>query len=150
MALITRILVPTDFSDCARRALEYSAELASKLSASVVLLHVYMPPIVYMPEGVWTLPDAMIDVRNDLEQALNKLAVQARELGVRQVDTAVIEGDPAHQVVKHAEKERCDLIVMGTHGRGALKHLVLGSVAEKVVRRASCPVLTVGPRAEVH
>lgn len=150
MALITRILVPTDFSDCAKRALEYSAELASKLSASVVLLHVYMPPIVYMPEGVWTLPDAMIDVRNDLEQALNKLAVQARELGVRQVDTAVIEGDPAHQVVKHAEKERCDLIVMGTHGRGALKHLVLGSVAEKVVRRASCPVLTVGPRAEVH
>jgi universal stress protein A len=150
MALITRILVPTDFSECAKRSLEHAVELASKLSASLLLTHVYLPPIVYMPEGVWAMPNGMASLHAQLEQALQKLAAQTRQLSSRPADIALVEGEPAKEIVKAARTHGCDLIVIGTHGRSGLGHLVLGSVAEKVVRNASCPVLTVGPHAEVH
>jgi nucleotide-binding universal stress UspA family protein len=148
MAIIQRILVPTDFSDCARRALDYAAELANRLSASIVVAHIYVPPVVYMPEGVWAMPDAFPDARKDLEQAMARLAAQVREKKVAQVETVIVEGDPSHEIVKVAQQQKCDLVVLGTHGRTGVRHLVLGSVAEKVVRRSTCPVLTVGPRAD--
>jgi universal stress protein A len=150
MTLITRILVPTDFSECAKRSLEYAVELAAKLSASLLLTHVYLPPIVYMPEGVWAMPNGMASVHDQLEQALQRLAAQVRQRSARPADVALVEGEPAKEIIKTARAQACDLIVIGTHGRGGLGHLVLGSVAEKVVRGASCPVLTVGPHAEVH
>jgi nucleotide-binding universal stress UspA family protein len=150
MTLISRILVPTDFSDCAKRALEYSVDLASRLAASLILVHVYLPPIVYMPEGVWAMPNGTANLYDQLGQALTQLAAQTRLASSRPVETVLVEGDPAKQIVRMATEKQCDLIVIGTHGRSGLGHLVLGSVAEKVVQRANCPVLTVGPRAEVH
>jgi nucleotide-binding universal stress UspA family protein len=149
MTLISRILVPTDFSACASHALDYGVELAAKLSASLVLLHVYLPPIVYMPEGIWAMPQGTLNLHDQLERALNTLAAQTRKTSSRPVETALVEGDPAKQIAEAAVAQHCDLIVIGTHGRSGLGHLVLGSVAEKVVQRASCPVLTVGVRAVV-
>jgi nucleotide-binding universal stress UspA family protein len=144
MPLIGRILVPTDFSACARRALDYGAELASQLSAPLVLLHVHAPPKVYAPDEIlWvTIPDEP-ELRAELERTLGALADEARQLGARDVSIAVVDGDPWHAIVEVARDRDCDLIVIGTHGRGALKQLLLGAVADKVVRRAHCPVLTV-------
>jgi nucleotide-binding universal stress UspA family protein len=146
MKPITRILVPTDFSDCATRALEYAIELASKLSASIVLLHVYLPPVVYMPDGIWALPQGAPNVHDKLRAALEALAARTRQAASRPVEIALAEGDPAKEIVKAATDYACDLIVIGTHGRTGLSHLVLGSVAEKVVQRGHCPVLTVALR----
>ena len=146
MTTISRILVPTDFSDCATRALEYAIELASKLSATIVLAHVFLPPIVYMPDGIWALPEGAPNVHDKLLEALDKLAAQTRVASSRPVETTLVEGDPAKESVKAATHQACDLIVIGTHGRSGLSHLVLGSVAEKVVQHATCPVLSVALR----
>lgn len=146
MPPITRILVPTDFSECATHALEYAVELAVKLSASMVLLHVFLPPVVYMPDGVWALPEGAPNVHDKLRTALDSLAAQTRKTSSRPVETALAEGDPSKEIVKAAADHGCDLIVIGTHGRSGISHLVLGSVAEKVVQRAACPVLTVALR----
>ncbi len=146
MSPITRILVPTDFSDCATRALEYAIELASKLSASIVLVHVFLPPVVYMPDGIWALPQGAPNVHDKLREALEALAAKTRKSSSRPVEIALVEGDPPKEIVKAASDYACDLIAIGTHGRSGISHLVLGSVAEKVVQRAHCPVLTVAMR----
>jgi nucleotide-binding universal stress UspA family protein len=149
MTLVHRILVPTDFSVCAEHAFEYAAELAVKLAAPLVLLHVYPLPVAYGPEGiVWQMAPSVSDIEAELVTALTKLAVRARELGVRDVETVTASGGAWREILRVAEDRACDLIVMGTHGRGGFEHLLLGSVAEKVVRKARCPVLTVTQRAK--
>lgn len=145
MALIQRILVPTDFSDCAKRAIDYATELCKSLSAALVVVHVYAPPTVYLPDGVWTLPVTDADMRKELNTGLEKLAADARAVGIRDVSTVLTEGNAAHEIGCVARDQHCDLIVMGTHGRSGVKHLLLGSVAEQVIRRADCAVLTVRP-----
>jgi nucleotide-binding universal stress UspA family protein len=147
MTLIQRILVPTDFSDCAKRAIDYATELCKSLSATLVVLHIYAPPTVYLPDGVWTLPATDADMRTELNSGLEKLATDLRAAGVRDVSTALVEGNAAHEIGRVAHDQHCDLIVMGTHGRSGVKHLLLGSVAEQVIRRADCAVLTVRPAA---
>ena len=147
MALIHRILVPTDFSDGARHALDYAVEQARAFAASLVLAHAHTPPMIYAPEGVmltplWDEPE----LRAQLADSLAKLAAEVRERGIAEVSTQLLDGTPWQEIVRAAAEDKCDLIVMGTHGRGGLKHLFLGSVAERVVRKAPCPVLTVGAR----
>lgn len=143
MALITRILVPTDFSACAERAVDYGIELAQATSASIVLVHVYRLPSVYLPEGMWIPPTIDIDLQAELTKALEATVARVRAAGVASVEATVLEGEAWREIVHVALDRRCDLIVMGTHGRGAVQHLLLGSVAEKVVRKSTCPVLTV-------
>ncbi len=143
MPLIHRILIPTDFSSCATRAIEYGTELALANAAPVVLLHVYRSPMMYMPDGEWVPPISEADVRTELERGLRDAADKIRAAGVREVQTVLVEGDARTEILRVAADRACDLIVMGTHGRGAVQHLLLGSVAEKVVRKSSCPVLTV-------
>ncbi len=136
-----RILVPCDFSDCSRAALDYAVALAGKLDASVTLLHVIEPvqtgflieaPVSRQSQGA---------VR---ERALKELGawVSRWAPGVRTGRPLVKAGKPWDVVVAVARTSAADLVVMGTHGHTGLKHAVLGSVAERVVRHASCPVLT--------
>lgn len=144
MALATRILIATDFSPCSQHALEYAADLAKQLHATLLVTHVYFPPVVAVPEAV--IPLSTADMHSFLERmqkGLDDAAAVAKRLGAEQVETVLLEGDPWHQVVRCAHDRRCDLIVVGTHGRGAVAHFILGSVAEKIVRKAACPVLVV-------
>lgn len=151
MTLFHRILVPTDFSECAGHALEYAAELSVKLAAPLLIAHIYQPPVVYTPEGyVWATLPSEAQVRDDLMIALGRQAAAARARGARDVETTVATGGAWHEIVKLAEDRGCDLVVMGTHGHSGIKHALLGSVAEKVVRKATCPVLTVSQRAKVQ
>jgi nucleotide-binding universal stress UspA family protein len=147
MSTITRILTPTDFSDHAHDALSYAAVLSQKFEAPLVLLHVYASAVIPVPGGYVMVSAAeLADLRLRLTEGLDLEKQRAIDQGAVAVETALTEGTPWQQIVSAADEHDCDLIVIGTHGRTGLSHLIIGSVAEKVVRKAPCPVLTVGPR----
>jgi nucleotide-binding universal stress UspA family protein len=143
---ITRILVPMDFSAPSDRALRYAATLAGRLGASVELFHVVEDPFM---SGAWGSETYVPDIQQLLDgliaDASERLSTLKSSLADKNVPvtTRVERGRPAHTIVERANAGGFDLIVMGTHGRTGLSHLIMGSVAERVVRNASCPVLTV-------
>ncbi len=144
-ARFQRILWPTDFSPTAKAALPYAADLAADYGAQLVLLHVVPVTSMYVPEvsgAVWM--DIQKRARVAAAQDLRRLAEKVKGQGIR-THTVVAQGVPFDQILRVAKKLRCDLIVLATHGRTGLKHVLMGSVAENVVRRAPCPVLTVRP-----
>jgi universal stress protein A len=145
---IRHILAPTDFSDYSKQALSDALELAQTFGAKLSLLHV-VEPSPYL--GEFTPPTMGADLLSDLERqasaALAQLLPDAQEAKV-EVTRAVAIGSPSQTIVETAEAEHVDLIVMATHGRTGLSHLLIGSVAERVVRTAPCPVLTIRPPAE--
>ena len=145
---IRHILAPTDFSDYSKKALSDALDLAQTFGAKLSLLHVIEPP-PYPIEGF--VPSAVgADLLGDLEQQtsaeLAQVLPDAQEAKV-EVTRAVAIGSPSQKIVETAEAEHVDLIVMATHGRTGLSHLLIGSVAERVVRTAPCPVLTIRPPA---
>lgn len=139
MLTIKRILVPTDFSVTSESAFAYACSLAVQLQSSLLLLHV----IDSMAERMLGLPRDMLQgAYDDAQGRLESLASQAKRMGLETAfDTRI--GHPYRQIICCADEREADLIVMGTHGRSAIAHLLLGSVAEHVVRTAPCPVLTV-------
>jgi len=142
----TRILVPTDFSAASELALTTARELAERLGASIHLLHVLEDPYsttAYATEVYGYLPpDIKENWQRDAEAHMATVLTPDERARFK-TTTAVLFGSPAKTIVEHAQAEGIDLIVMGTHGRGGVAHLFLGSVAERVVRTAHCPVLTV-------
>lgn len=141
-----RILWPTDFSPVAKTALPYALDLAADAGAELVLLHVLTPPLTYagpeIPGALWG--ELQQKNRAAAREELRRLAAQVEGPRVR-VHTLLAEGVPFDQILRVAKRLRCDLIVLATHGRTGLGHVLMGSVAENVVRRAHCPVLTVRP-----
>jgi nucleotide-binding universal stress UspA family protein/mono/diheme cytochrome c family protein len=146
---IKSLLVPLDFSSTSAHALDYARALAFRFGASVHLIHVCeVPPVATASMDGFAV--AYTDWSRQLgEEAEKELAKVARELDSTQVTTEVLFGNPARAIVSSATTRGADLIVMGTHGRSAIMHMLMGNVAERVVRTAPCPVLTVGePRAK--
>ncbi len=149
MPNIKKILCPIDFSACSAEALDYAKELAKMLGASVHLLHVYQDPLANVPfarANTSGAPSAPIDeieaARRGRKTEIERLQKVCTDHGVpTQVEE--VEGVPASAIVEAASRAKVDLIVLGTHGRTGLAHVVVGSVAERVVRLAQCPVLTV-------
>jgi nucleotide-binding universal stress UspA family protein len=145
-----RILCPVDFSECSSAALEEAASLAKVIGAELTLLHAYQNPAYVLPmQGyVGFSGDFLTKLREQLDGEIAKQAVPLRDQGIA-VKTELIEGVPYKAIVDHAKENRSDLIVMGTHGRTGLAHALTGSVAERVVRLAHCPVLvTRGPQQQ--
>ncbi len=141
-----RICCPIDFSDTARAAMEVAVDLANKNGAEVVLLHAYPIPGYTFPDGsVVASPKMMDELAAQAERHLVEWQREAEALGAPRVVTAKAVGEPAAEIVAYARANAVDLLVMGTHGRTGLEHALMGSIAERVVRRASCPVLTVRP-----
>ena len=142
MITIKRILVPTDFSDQGKTALMYAVAFADRFGAAIDLLHVLEP----VPPGALlsyvSLNDLKKGMQEEAEKHLETLHTECNNYAfpVRKI---VVEGHPFVEIIKHAKESNADMIVMGTHGRGAIAHMLLGSVAEKVVRKSPCPVLTV-------
>jgi nucleotide-binding universal stress UspA family protein len=143
---ITRILVPTDFSEMSDAALEWAKTIAATMGASLHLLHVFEDPFVAGAFGA----DAYVPMAPStraalLEDARARLATRLTpgERARFRATTEIVTGLSAQTIVDYAAEQKIDLIVMGTHGRTGVAHLLLGSVAEKVVRIAPCPVLTV-------
>ncbi|MBI2391347.1 MAG: universal stress protein [Deltaproteobacteria bacterium] len=153
MPTIRRILVPTDFSRCSEAAMDYALDLAQKLGAQVQLLHVWEVPVgigveaihvVSLPEG--GRASLAEFVRGEAEKELGRLMTSLKERGFT-VQAKLTTGEPGRQIVDAAKE--ADLVVMGTHGRGAVAHFLLGSVTERVIRKSTTPVLTIRvPEAE--
>jgi len=145
MIPIGRILVPTDFSEPADAALKWATALAREFGSRLYLLHVVPEPYAY-PWGteLSTLPlnDILTQSEDAARQRLGELAADTA-LPAEQVVTRAVVGTPVDQVLALVKDEQIDLVVLGTHGRGLVGHLLLGSVAERVVRRSPVPVLTV-------
>jgi nucleotide-binding universal stress UspA family protein len=146
VAVITlkRILVATDFSDASKAALVYGRELAHTFAARLDVLHVVPNLANYYAAETYTA--AFPEIEEGMEQAAEReidrlLTDEDRRLGARAI-LRTLES-PAAGIIQHARDANIDLIVIGTHGRGGVAHLLMGSVAERVVRTAPCPVLTV-------
>ena len=140
------IIVPYDFSDHARVALSTAADLARRLESDLHLLHVVQLPVYTYPgfQGFAAAPEPdLVDVRNGAMKSLREIAAEIEGLPGK-VEAHVVEGATVVEMIRQAAEEfDADLIVMGTHGRTGIAHVFLGSVAERTLRNAPCPVLTV-------
>lgn len=151
---IARILIPVDGSKPSDRAAEYAVDMAKRRKANLVAVHVmHLPAYVLTPAPIEGMPTHMVtpipvttsnEERKMAENYLNKVKKMAKRAKVK-IETKLIEDQPSivHAITKIAEKEGCDLIVMGTKGRTGIKRFLLGSVASGVVTYAPCPVLVV-------
>ena len=146
MASWTKICCPVDFSETSRAALEEAAELARRYEAELALVHVFEPPAATADLMV-APPEMFEQTAKDLERKLELWKGEAERRGAKVVRAVVMTGAAATEAVRFAREGGYDLVVMGTHGRRGIRHLVLGSVAERVVREAPCAVLVVRPRA---
>lgn len=147
---IRRILCPVDFSDASRHALEHATAIAGWYDARLLVLHVWTPPIPVVPPLLFAEPDHLeLPTEAGREEVLARLrewTADAQRAG-RLVDVDLVTGNPAARIIEWAASYEADLVVMGTHGRGGFERLLLGSVAERVLHRAACPVLTIPPPA---
>lgn len=145
---IKSIVCPIDFSPGSERAMEHAMSVAEKYGATVHLLHVYPLDVFVGPDGGLTLtPEIVAKIAEQSTQGLEKLATPFREQG-RSVAIHVCDGMAAEETVRFAQKQKADLIVVGTHGRTGLSRMFMGSVAERIVRTSHVPVLTVHLAAE--
>jgi len=141
------VLVPVDFSGHANVALELAVELVRGSGGTIHLLHAYEVPIGTIPPYGVAVPDTLLaQVRDAAARRLEKAAHKVTAAGVA-CQTHVVHGSAADAIAEAAERFHADLIVMGTRGLTGLKHVLLGSVAERTVRIAPCPVLTVPTRS---
>jgi nucleotide-binding universal stress UspA family protein len=146
----SKVLCPIDFSEPARAALKVAAELCAQFGAELTLFHAYELPGYTLPEGSVVASPKMLQELADLAAAhLAEWKKLAEEMGAPRVRAEKAIGTPALEIVEVARQGGYDIIV-GTHGRTGLRHAIVGSVAERVVRRAGCPVLTVHPHGWEH
>ncbi len=148
MVTIKNILVPTDFSESATAAYAYAREMAAIFKSKIILIHVY-EPIVFYSEAPIGMPD-LVDIEKNIhassDQSMDRIIDQHFRGGEHEslsVEKLLIQGKPFIEIIRVAKEQSVDLIIMSTHGRSALEHILLGSVTEKVVRKAPCPVLTI-------
>lgn len=144
MEKIERVLVPTDFSDYSNEAFNVAITLAGQTRATILLAHILEPigsPIDFTRFEPPSYPELKIG------QTLDRMARPGREKGLL-IETHVLRGDPPTEIVKATKALNCNLIVMGTHGRTGMAHLLMGSVAERVIRSSPVPVLVVRLRKE--
>ena len=145
---IKRMLCASDFSPASRPALRLAQELARTLKARLILFHAYEISVPigdggYLPPSV--MQEMLTATRDAAAQSLKRLARSSQGTGVR-MSTLLAEGPAAAAIIRAAKKQRVNLVVMGTHGRTGVRRLLMGSVADRVIRTASCPVLGVGGR----
>jgi len=137
------ILVPIDFSDFSKSALKYAVTFAQHYHSKLTLVYV-MEPVIYPPDfsmGQITLPTVNFEIDQRAKEELEKLA--ATEIGTLvEVKTILRTGKPFVEIIETAKEEDADLIIISTHGHSGMEHILFGSTADKVVRKAPCPVLT--------
>lgn len=143
MISLKTILVPSDFSECSDEALRYGLELARRFDASLHLLHVVQDPVT-QPWAAEGFSAPLFEVVEQWQrQAEARLRASVPDADRHRVTVASVVATPYAEILAYAAANDVDLIVMGTHGRSGVSHMLLGSIAERVVRRAPCPVLTV-------
>jgi nucleotide-binding universal stress UspA family protein len=141
---IKTILFPTDFSNGARAAMDHAVSLARDYKAKLILLYVIQDISIaewYIPSSL-SVTDLVEDMQRSADKEMDKWAGEV-SAKVKETEKLVVRGVPFVEIIKTAKEKNADLIVIGTHGRTGIDHMLFGSTAEKVVRKAPCPVLTV-------
>jgi len=139
-----RILCPIDFSPTSRGAADAAVGLARRFGATVTLFHSYDMPAYPMPDGSFVpVPMPLQEITDAIERTLAEWKRTSQAAAPVPIDVASTVGPATSEILRFAKEGRYDLIVMGTHGRTGLRHMLLGSVAERIVREAACPVLTI-------
>jgi nucleotide-binding universal stress UspA family protein len=150
MTTFQKILVPTDFSPHSAEAISVAATIARAYASMLTLVYVFDPVPFALAESVtFFSPERQEQLLHEFEKRLAVTKRAAERAGAHAVVTRVLRGDPAPTIAAFAQAGTFDLIVMGTHGRTGIGHALIGSVAEKVVRSSSCPVLTVRGRGDL-
>jgi nucleotide-binding universal stress UspA family protein len=141
---INTILVPVDFSDCSRKGLQYAIRFANGFGARIILLHATYLGYIYSSEGtaIYDIPALQKAARKNAQRQMRQLVRAVNFEGVK-FETAFTDGSPVSDICSFAKEHDVDLIITSTHGLTGLKHALIGSVAEQVVRRAYCSVLVV-------
>ena len=150
MSEFKRILVPVDFSECSKAAVKQAVDLARKYDAQLEIFHAYEPPY-YVGDVLIQIPDQpSLSVHDYIKKSAQKLLDEMLEEcgdGLKEIDytAELVAGIPADAILEKVRTDghKYDLIVMGTHGRRGLSHLLMGSVAERVIRQAPCPILVI-------
>jgi nucleotide-binding universal stress UspA family protein len=141
---IKTVLFPTDFSNGARAAMDYALSLAKDYNAKLILLYVIQDISIaewYIPSSI-SATDLVEDMQKSAWKEMEKWGAEAAE-AVKDVEKMVVRGVPFVEIIRTAKEKNADMIVIGTHGRTGIDHMLFGSTAEKVVRKSPCPVLTV-------
>lgn len=140
---IKKVLVPIDFSDYSKSALKYAVNFAKSFNADIILVYV-VEPVIYPPDfsmGQIAMPSINSEWDDRAKDELQKLA-KNEITDIKNTKTIIKTGKPFVEIVETAKEENVDLIIIATHGRSGVEHILFGSTAEKVVRKAPCPVLT--------
>jgi nucleotide-binding universal stress UspA family protein len=143
-----KICCPVDFSETSFGAMQAAADLAQRFGAELTLLFVYEMPRPVPQEMLFSPPELFQKMLRDVDHKLAGWKARAEQSCASPVKALRLLGPPVHEILRCAREERFDLLVLGTHGRTGIQHAVFGSVAEKVLRQAPCPVLTIRPTPE--
>jgi len=141
--MIKKILVPTDGSDHARRAIDCACDLALKYGATICLLHVVSPPPVLFHEGAFAMPDVQKTLEEDGKRIIEEAERETKRSGVKDVQSTVVQGNPASGIIGFANTHGVDMVIMGSRGLTGVKEFVLGSVSHRVSHLANCTVTIV-------
>lgn len=150
MKKFNKILLPTDFSEYSLTAIEYAVDLADKYDAELHVLHVLekTPPILAIRSFDLSEEKIISSLENDANASLKKVEERLKSITGRPINMVLRKGIDYQEIVEYCNEEKIDLIVIATHGRTGILHTLLGSVAEKVIRYAKCPVMVVTPREQ--
>ena len=141
--MIKKILVPTDGSDHARKAIEIASDIALKYAAMICLLHVVSPPVIFH-EGAFPAMEEMLKLlEDDGKKIIEEAERETKKCGVKDVQSTVVQGDPASRIIEFAKAEGVDMVVIGSRGLTGMKGVLLGSVSHKVFHLADNIFITV-------
>lgn len=147
--MFKKILCPVDFSEFTPEVIKYAIDIAKKYGSDLHVMHVVPNMTYFTPYESFLTPENLIavekNIQDDVERSFTKL-LKGDDVPTRRVIKA---GVPFVEIIDYAKSENVDLIVMGTHGHSAIEHILIGNVAEKVVRKSPCPVMTIRPKGKV-
>ncbi len=155
MLLFKRILCPTDFSEPSYKALQAADDLAKEFRSELILVHVLSPMQTFPASSGFgpSMPVSSVYLTEDFARTIEHHATESLEMTVKEKisgevksKSVLLHGNPAEEITQYAEESKASVIIMGTHGFTGWRHMLLGSVTEKVVRMALCPVLTIPPK----
>jgi nucleotide-binding universal stress UspA family protein len=147
--MFKKIVCPVDFSEFTNEIIEYGVSIAKKFDAELHLLHIIPNLNYFTPYESFLTPENLVAMERSIEREIEKDFEKTIKKIDMPVKKAIKTGVTFVEILDYIKTEKIDLVVMGTHGRSGFEHILLGSVAEKIIRRAPCPVLTVRPKAKI-
>ncbi|MCK9227420.1 MAG: universal stress protein [Syntrophorhabdaceae bacterium] len=146
--MFKKILCPVDFSQFTQEVINYALDLAKKYGAELHLMHVVPNMTYFTPYESFLTPENLVAIEKNIQDEVERDFAKLLKGNGVPTKTVIRTGVPFVEIIDYAKSESIDLIVMGTHGRSAIENILIGNVAEKVVRKSPCPVMTIRPKGK--